>query len=104
MRGAHAALSPNFGAPAIPAPWHAMQLPWKFFLPSAAGEGATAAVVAGAAGAADGAGAAAAAAVAGAAVAGAAAFQPAPASFAMKTTARSTSASDRSVLPPFAGI
>src|SRR5689334_16545078 len=53
-RGAHAALSPNFGAPAMPAPWHTLQVVSKIFLPSglAPAAGAAAAVVGAAAGAA----------------------------------------------------
>src|SRR4029453_976904 len=117
-RGAHAALSPNFGAPAMPAPWQTVHVDSKIFLPSSF------AVAAGAAGAAAGGGGAAVAATAigaaggaagggggeggGAAVdaaAGAAgSFQFAPALFAMNTTARSTSTFARSELPPFGGI
>src|SRR4030095_6861422 len=47
-RGAHAALSPNFGAPAMPAPWQTVHVDSKIFLPSSF------AVAAGAAGAAAG--------------------------------------------------
>src|SRR6476646_8744575 len=36
MRGAHAALSPNFGAPATPAVWHAVHTLSKVFLPAPA--------------------------------------------------------------------
>src|SRR6185503_8650337 len=70
MRGAHAALSPNFGAPATPAAWHTAQVAAYVALPSAAplapfaGAGGIAAAVT--AGAAPGAGAAAAGAGAGA--------------------------------------
>src|SRR5271170_6375654 len=35
IRGAHAALSPNFGAPAMPAPWQTKQVDSKTFLPAA---------------------------------------------------------------------
>src|SRR5438045_7068112 len=36
MRGAHAALSPNLGAPASPVPWHAVHTLSKVDLPDAA--------------------------------------------------------------------
>ena len=36
MRGAHAALSPGFGALAAPVPWHAKHVAWNTALPSAA--------------------------------------------------------------------
>src|SRR6185312_5720898 len=58
MRGAHAALSPNFGAPSTPAVWHAVQTASKVFLPApdaacfeapGAAGGGTAATAAGAA-------------------------------------------------------
>src|SRR5438094_1966735 len=117
-RGAHAALSPNFGAPAMPAPWQTVHVDSKIFLPSAlaalaeagaaaaAGAG-VAALVAAAAGAGAGTaatteGAAGATATGGAGAAGS--FQFAPPLFAMKTTARSTSTFSRSTLPPFGGI
>src|SRR4030095_13104582 len=114
-RGAHTALSPNFGAPAMPAPWQTVHVDSKIFLPStlavaaggagAAAAGAGAAVAATAIGAAGGAAVAAVAGAAGDAAAGAAgSFQFAPALFAMNTTARSTSTFARSELPPFGGI
>src|SRR5437870_3625591 len=54
MRGAHAALSPNLGAPATPAPWHTWQTLSYVALPSAlaapfAGAGGIAAATTGAA-------------------------------------------------------
>src|SRR5258705_322406 len=102
MRGAQAALSPNFGAPAMPAPWQTMHVASYVFLPSAepaaadaadatvvealAPGGAAGAVAAGvaagaAAGVVAGAGAAAVAVTAGA-------VQLAPALFAMNAAAR----------------
>src|SRR4029453_7622671 len=50
MKGAHAALSPNFGAPARPAPWQATPVRSQIFLPSEAAVGAAAAAGAAAAG------------------------------------------------------
>src|SRR4030095_8968432 len=97
-RGAHTALSPNFGAPAMPAPWQTVHVDSKIFLPStfavaargagaAAGRGA--AVAATAMGVAGGAAVDAVASAAGDAAADAAgSFQFAPALFAMNTTAR----------------
>src|SRR5689334_14019463 len=49
MRGAHAALSPSFGAPATPVAWHAVHVVSNTFLPSAAAGAAAAAVGAAAA-------------------------------------------------------
>src|SRR5450432_4057987 len=98
MRGAHNALSPIFGAPANPVPWQAAQFASQIFFPS----GLAAAVVA------DVAAAMGAAAAAGAAAtivaAGVDSLKLAPALLAMKATARRTSSSVRSALPPFAGI
>src|SRR5258705_1575883 len=110
MRGAHAALSPNFGAPAMPAPWQTMHVASYVFLPSAAPAAGVAAVaLVEAAGAVAGVAAAGVAAtVAGAAAAAVAATacagQLAPALFVMNTTARLTSSSVRSLLPPLGGI
>ena len=112
MRGAHAALSPNFGAPAMPAPWQATQpcrrsscrrtplpaLPRPRLRAAAAVRGGRSGR--GSAGAAAGA----AAGVAAAAAATGGAVQLAPTLFAMNTTARLTSSSVRSLLPPRGGI
>jgi len=47
MRGAHAALSPNFGAPAMPAPWQATQA-WLYTVsPGRSSAAATGSVEAG---------------------------------------------------------
>src|SRR4029450_6022038 len=100
-RGAHAALSPNFGAPAMPAPWQTVHVDSKIFLASsfsvaagdagAAAGGAGAAVAAAAIGAAGGGAVDAGGAAVDAAAGAAGSFQFAPALFAMNTTARSTS-------------
>src|SRR5215831_4631968 len=100
--GAHAFLSPNFGALATPMPWQAMQVDSYTALPSAALVTWVAGVLVaeGVAGAAADAGLAAAGAAAGAA----GSLKLAPAEFAMYTTARSTSRSVRSAAPPRGGI
>src|SRR5690348_2703070 len=47
MRGAHAVLSPNLGAPATPAVWQAVQTASKVFLPAPAAPAAGAAAAGG---------------------------------------------------------
>src|SRR5450830_186689 len=107
-RGPQVALSPNLGAPAIPWPWQATQVASYTFLPASTlffdsvdGAAAAAAFETGV-----GAGAAASgiAAAAGAAAGAAGALKLAPLLLAMYTTARATSTSSRSGLPPLAGM
>jgi len=85
-RGPHAALSPNFGAPATPAPWHTAHTVSYAFLPSGLSAAAGAA-----------------AATATAAAAGTLSVLPRPA-LNMYSMARLISTSDRSAMPPRAGM
>src|SRR6266536_4086093 len=100
IRGAHAALSPNFGAPATPVPWQTAHVVSKTFLPSAVFPAPTVRPPTGVAGAPAGAAAGAVALPEGAAaVRGCAAPE-----FIMYSTARPISTSDSSAIPPRAGI